>query len=115
MSVGRLCGVQARFGPKLAAWMVVAASTLLLVPGEGVAEGAPPSCRALYVARLQLAREAASNGDQQAVVARLEEAQEILRLCTEDPTSPGGARRDEAPAHVLGRASEGGTDARSAG
>ena len=115
MLIGRLCVVEARFGPKLAARMVLAASTLLLFPSEGVAEGAPPSCRALYVARLQMAREAASNGDQQAALARLEEAQEILRVCTEDPTSPGGARRDEAPAHVLGRASEGGTGARSAG
>lgn len=77
-----------------------------LAPGAARAEEAGTSCRALYVAKLRVARDAAARGDQKSALAGLEEAQDVLRSCTEGPSTPGGKREDEASAKELGRVSQ---------
>ena len=72
------------------------------------------SCRAIYVAKLRLARAAAARGDQKGVVDGLEQAQDVLRFCTDDPRAPGGAGQNQAPAHVIGRADDSGDGALAA-
>ena len=67
-------------------------------------EEAGASCRALYLTKLRAARDAAARGDQDRALENLEEAEAVLRACTGDPSTPGGAREDDGPAHVLGRA-----------
>jgi len=86
---------------------------ILALAASAVAIGAPlsalaeaptvrgASCRALYLTKLREARDAAARGDQKTALASLEEAQSMLRLCTEDPSAAGGGA--EAEAHVLGR------------
>lgn len=77
-----------------------------LAAGAARAEDAGTSCRARYVAKLRVARDAAARGDQKSALAGLEEAQDVLRSCTEDPSAPDGVREDEASAKVLGRVSQ---------